>query len=451
MTSLPARLSIPERLMVPAGPRIYKTFKSRGITPLPKSLRSVPLKTYNDRKPMPARPTDPGMQRVPGPKVFKTFRSRKTTPWIITSRVSTPLPMETAPPPGLSLDTTLPTNTVTRACDASRSPPPDAMSVKRALKTRVADKLANGSLHEKSIRSYKSAWAIFSRFALSIQSMDSLCLDDPSTPLDNEVVLMWVVTLIDAKVSAGIIASKISALKWMCDIHAKPHGLDTKSVSRMLGVAHRGNTFAPEKAKPVVPDDLKALFTVCTSPSALPWHTRILTIMLLCFTGFLRIGECLAIRRGHLLFAPSHLTISCPARKGDRYRVGSKVHIARLPDSDLCPVAFLESYILSLPLPALPADPIFPGLGASSPEGPAFISYSTIRKHLMKVFSEANLDLDGLRSHSFRVGGATQAHKAGISDAVAAKHGDWKDLLTYHGYVEPVLEDQLLVSRSLSL
>ena len=69
----------------------------------------------------------------------------------------------------------------------------------------------------------------------------------------------------------------------------------------------------------------------------------------------------------------------------------------------------------------------------------------------MKVFSEANLDLDGLRSHSFRVGGATQAHKAGISDAVAAKHGDWKDLLTYHGYVEPVLEDQLLVSRSLSL
>ena len=40
---------------------------------------------------------------------------------------------------------------------------------------------------------------------------------------------------------------------------------------------------------------------------------------------------------------------------------------------------------------------------------------------------------------------------AGISDSDAAKHGDWKDLLTYHGYVEPVLEDQLLVSISLSL
>ena len=61
-------------------------------------------------------------------------------------------------------------------------------------------------------------------------------------PLDKELVLMWVVTLIDAKVSAGIIASKISALKWMCDIYAKPYGLDAKSVSRMLGVAHRGNT-----------------------------------------------------------------------------------------------------------------------------------------------------------------------------------------------------------------
>ena len=82
----------------------------------------------------------------------------------------------------------------------------------------------------------------------------------------------------------------------------------------------------------------------------------------------------------------------------------------------------------------------------------AFISYSTIRKHLMRVFMEANLDLEGLKSHSFRVGSAsTQAHKAGISDTDSAKHGDWKDLLTYHGYAEPVLDDLLLVSRSLSL
>ena len=325
------------------------------------------------------------------------------------------------------------------------------MSLKEALRTRVADKLANESLHKKSIVSYKSAWAVFSRFAMSIQSMDSLRLDDPLTPLDNEIVLMWVVTLIDAKVTAGGIASKISALKWTCDIHAKPHGLDANSVSRMLGAARRGNTSAPEKAKPVVPDDLKALFVVCTSPLALPWHARILAIMLICFAGFLRIGECLSIRRGHLLFVPTHLTISIPARKGDRYRVGSKVHIARLPESTCCPVAFLEKYILSLPLPALPMDPVFPGVGAASLDGPAFISYSTIRKQLSKVFLEANLDSEGLKSHSFRVGGATQAHKAGISDSDAAKHGDWKDLLTYHGYVEPVLEDQLLVSRSLCL
>ena len=157
MTSLPARLSGPERLKVPAGPRIYKTFKSRMITPLPKSLLSVPLRTSNDRKSMLDRPTDPVIQRVPGPKVYKTFRSRKITPWIITPRVITPLPMETTLPQGLPLDTALPTNTaVTRASDAIRSPPPDAKSIKRALKTRVADKLANGSLHEKSIKSYKS-------------------------------------------------------------------------------------------------------------------------------------------------------------------------------------------------------------------------------------------------------------------------------------------------------
>ena len=39
----------------------------------------------------------------------------------------------------------------------------------------------------------------------------------------NEIVLMWVVTLIDAKVTAGGIASKVSALKCMYDIHEKAH------------------------------------------------------------------------------------------------------------------------------------------------------------------------------------------------------------------------------------
>ena len=87
----------------------------------------------------------------------------------------------------------------------------------------------------------------------------------------------------------------------------------------------------------------------------------------------------------------------------------------------------------------------------STTDGPAYISYTTIRKQLSDLFKRAGLDLAGLRSHSFRVGGATEAHLAGMSDADIAKHGDWYDLFSFHGYLEPTLDELLSVSRSLGL
>ena len=115
----------------------------------------------------------------------------------------------------------------------------------------------------------------------------------------------------------------------------------------------------------------------------------------------------------------------------------------------MCPVANLESWLQGKQLN--PADPLFPGQGEDQEEGPAHISYSTIRKQLTILFTDANLDLKGLRSHSFRVGGATAAHLSGVSDADAAKHGDWEDLFTFHGYLEPDTEQRLQVSRALGL
>ena len=90
-------------------------------------------------------------------------------------------------------------------------------------------------------------------------------------------------------------------------------------------------------------------------------------------------------------------------------------------------------------------------MGGDLPEGPSHISYTTIRKQLLQLFKKADLDLKGLRTHSFRVGGATAAHHAGISDADAAKHGDWDDLFSFHGYLEPSEEDLLRVSRAVAL
>ena len=66
----------------------------------------------------------------------------------------------------------------------------------------------------------------------------------------------------------------------------------------------------------------------------------------------------------------------------------------------------------------------------------------------MSLFTLANLDTTAFRSHSMRVGGATQAHINGLSNEKIAKHGFWQDLFSMHGYLQPSDDQLLKVSRS---
>ena len=305
--------------------------------------------------------------------------------------------------------------------------------------------LTEESLHIGSVKGYKSAWNILTTFAESVGMTATVILTD-TKPLDANLIELWITDMRDTGTGAGVIASRLSAIKWCCEVNRKPLNLEATTVSRLMGAVMRSNSTVPNKAKPVTPANMRSFYDLCNTATPLVWHHRLMAIMLLCYTGFLRIGECITIQVNHLAFTPSHLTIFCPQRKGDRYRLGGEVFIARLPGSLLCPVAYLENYLKELPR-LLPEDPIFPSWTKPNEA----ISYTTVRKHMAVIFKASGLGSAGLRTHSFRVGGATEAHNAGISDADAAKHGSWKDLLTYHGYVEPVVDDLLKVSQSLGI
>ena len=65
---------------------------------------------------------------------------------------------------------------------------------------------------------------------------------------------------------------------------------------------------------------------------------------LLAFAGFLRFNELSNIKREHLVFHHTHVSIFIPSSKTDIYRNGNHVIIARL-SSKVCPVTMLEKYL----------------------------------------------------------------------------------------------------------
>ncbi|XP_072021253.1 uncharacterized protein [Amphiura filiformis] len=71
---------------------------------------------------------------------------------------------------------------------------------------------------------------------------------------------------------------------------------------------------------------------------------RTVTMCLIAYAGFLRFDELSEIKREHVTFELSHMSILIPSSKTDIYRQGKSVIIARLT-SRVCPVRMLQKYL----------------------------------------------------------------------------------------------------------
>ena len=73
-------------------------------------------------------------------------------------------------------------------------------------------------------------------------------------------------------------------------------------------------------------------------------HLRFVVTCLLCFSGFLRIGELLELMTRDIHFYEECVRITIPKSKTDQLREGHIVHIARTY-TKYCPVATLKRYL----------------------------------------------------------------------------------------------------------
>jgi integrase len=114
--------------------------------------------------------------------------------------------------------------------------------------------------------------------------------------------------------------------------------------------------------------------------------------------------------------APTHLTINLKQSKRDPFSMGTTLHVGATGDT-LSPVTALLAYLAIEPSVSGPLFLFENGLTLSRPR---------LIRALHQVLLLAGIDDSRYSGHSFRIGAATAAAKAGVSESMIQTIGRWK-------------------------
>ena len=133
------------------------------------------------------------------------------------------------------------------------------------------------------------------------------------------------------------------------------------------------------------------------------------------------------------------LTVHLKHSKTDMFGAGAHILLGRTGDI-LCPVVSLLAYLAMRP---------------PSP-GPLFIfmdgtplSRARLVTHVREALSQAGIDTARYSGHSFRIGAATTAARAGFSDSFIQTLGRWKSS-AFTAYIRTPPEDLIAVTTRLT-
>lgn len=275
-------------------------------------------------------------------------------------------------------------------------------------------------------------------------------------PLNESTLCRFVAFLAGESLCFQTITSYLSA----CCFHQILAGLPDPSLSAfpqlgyVLKGARRSASSPRLRRLPVTPDLLRAILASWSDAPLSFDRTMLWAAFCLGYFAFLRAGEftCPSIRKfdsSSMLAVgdisvdshtdPRCLRVYLKRSKCDPFGAGIPVYVGRtfLP---LCPVAAVLAYLALRP----------------SAPGPLFIyedGTSLSRERLSTSFSQALKSAGvagvGFSGHSFRIGAATAAAKAGVSDSLIQTLGRWKSS-AFTAYIRTPKETLCAASVSLA-
>lgn len=255
-------------------------------------------------------------------------------------------------------------------------------------------------------------------------------------------------------VNWGTIRSYLSALRFY-QISA---GLPDPSLTNfprlpyvLKGVHKKKPDHTRPRRLPITPDLLRKMYAVwsrspITFDSVMLWAACCLG-----FFGFMRAGEFTSTStqtHGALSVAdvsvdsrvnPQVVRVHLRHSKTDPFSAGVHILLGRTTDV-LCPVSAVLGY--------LALRPPYPGpLFVFSNGTP--LSRVDLVKHMRAALSQAGVDTSHFSGHSFRIGAASTAARAGYNDSFIQTLGRWKSS-AFTAYVRTPAEDLISVAARLA-
>ncbi|KAK3084685.1 hypothetical protein FSP39_017394 [Pinctada imbricata] len=313
----------------------------------------------------------------------------------------------------------------------------------------LSSKMSEYLLASKSDNTVKSYYNSFKRWRSFITSKGHSAL--PAMPIH---VALYVTHLLNTGATQSVVNSAIYSIKWAHSVNNLTDPTDNGFVSALQNTAKRLPRQPKRRKDPVTSDMLVKLCNLYIDNNDL-LIIRDLTMILLCFAGFLRFDEVSSLLCKHVSIFDDYLSLKIVKSKTDQYRDGQEILISKGTTS-ACPLEMFKRYIkvagISLDSDFYLFRPVFrSGSVCKLIHKNKKMSYTAARESIiscLKLVSE-NLNL-GL--HSMRSGGATAAAASSlVNERCWKRHGRWKSDSSKDGYVVDTLDKRLEVSKSLGL
>ena len=255
---------------------------------------------------------------------------------------------------------------------------------------------------------YGRVWSTFEEFNKKIMDVRSVV---PVLPFH---IILFLTSLHQKDPSSSTIRSAGSAMAFLHKLHGLPDPMEAFIVRKFLQGLSNMST-SQDIRLPIIRGILNRMIRSLSVMGFSLYKVLMLrALYLTLFHGFLRIGEATSktsssspIQYKDLTFSPSEAVIILHQFKHSKepHRVG------------LCPVRALQQFCV---IRGSDQGPLF-----ASPDGRLYTCGSA-RDDLRSVLSFCGLDTARYKSHSFRIGAASDAALRGFSDAQIRLMGRWR-------------------------
>ena len=274
-------------------------------------------------------------------------------------------------------------------------------------------------------------------------------------PVDERTLCRFVAFLFSSSLSYQSVRSYLSAVRHLQIVNGWPDPALT-SFPRLdyalRGVRREAPRSERHQRLPITPELLRKIYQVWAKKPRDFDRIMLWAAFCLGFFGFMRAGEftCPSMKTynpdmlspadvavdSHS--APTCITVHLSRSKTDPFGAGMTLYLGRTGDI-LCPVTSVLAYLAARP---------------SSP-GPLFIfsdgsplSRPRLVRSLRQALRDSGVDDSHFSGHSFRIGAATTASRAGLSDSLIKMLGRWESS-AFTLYVRTPRQTLTTVSRAL--